>query len=77
MVPPAFAVVHDIVLRNCLGITITGETGSLTADRSSDFSPSESDIGEVDFAFDPTISHRPMALCILRVEQLLVFTLSD
>jgi len=41
------------------------------------WSPSERDIGEVDFAFYPTISHCPMALCILRAEQLLVFTLPD
>jgi hypothetical protein len=70
VVPPAFAAVHDYFLRNCLRITITGEPDSLTAPGSSDLSrsvettevvttksPSERDIGEVDFAFYPTISH--------------------
>jgi hypothetical protein len=60
-------------LRYNLRITITGEPDSLTV--GSGTYPCGNDVGEVDFAVYPTISHGPMALCT--VERLLVFTLSD
>jgi len=58
VVPPAFAVRQEDFLENCLRITITGEPDSLTAGHALlETYPSENDIGEVDFAACPTISH--------------------
>jgi len=58
VVPPAFAGLQEDFLQYCLRITITGEPDSLTADHVTvETYPCESDIGEVDFAACPTISH--------------------
>jgi len=65
VVPPAFAVAEDVILRYCLGARYNGRITSLlqyVTFLDVTFS-SESNLGEVDFVICPTALHKPAALC--------------
>ena len=70
MVPPAFAA------NGGLGVRCNGRARPSYYRTIDNLSYTSEGMGEVDFAVFPAISHWPMALCMLRVQQLLVFTLS-